>query len=157
MHSVLFVCTANQCRSPMAEALWRDYVTANHLDGVWDIASAGTWTGKGRAAMPLTIQVLGEQGLEMRGHRSQPVDWPLIYQYRLILVMEQGHKEALQHEFPEARDRIFLLSEMSGPGYSVADPVRGGLLDYRNTLAEIADLLVRGAERIQALARLPAG
>jgi protein-tyrosine phosphatase len=141
----------------MAEALWRDYVAANDPQGEWDIASAGTWTGKGRGAMPLTLQVLGEQGLDMRGHRSQPVDWPLIYQYRLILVMEQGHKEALHAEFPQARDRIFLLSEMSGPGYSVADPVRGGLADYRHTLAEIADLLVRGAECIQTLARVPAG
>lgn len=157
MYSVLFVCTANQCRSPMAEALWRDYVTANGSQEEWDIGSAGTWTGPGRSAMPLTIQVLAEQGLDVRGHRSQPVDWALLCQYRLILVMEQGHKEALQLEFPKARDRIFLLSEMSGPGYSVADPVRGGLADYRHTLAEIAGLLVRGADRIYALAREPAG
>lgn len=155
MYSVLFVCTANQCRSPMAEALWRDHIANNHSHEEWDIASAGTWTGNGRGAMPLTIQVLSEQGLDMRPHRSRPVDWPLIHQYRLILVMEQGHKEALQSEFREARDRIFLLSEMSGAGYSVEDPVRGGLAEYRHTLAELADLLVRGADRIRSLAREP--
>ncbi len=157
MYSVLFVCTANQCRSPMAEALWRDYVAVHYPQDVWEIASAGTWTGKGRYAMPLTVQVLAEQGLDASSHRSQPVDWSLIYQYRLILVMEQNHKEALQHEFPEARNRIYLLAEMSGPGYSVADPVRGGLDHYRQTLAELADLLAHGAERIRNLACEPQG
>lgn len=107
--------------------------------------------------MPLTIQVLAEQGLDVQAHRSQPVDRSLIDRYRLILVMEQHHKEALHQEFPDARHRIFLISEMSGLPYSVADPVRGGIEDYRRTLAELQDLLARGAARIHALALEPRG
>ncbi len=157
MHSVLFVCTANQCRSPMAEALWRAYVAKHYPQERWVIASAGTWTTAGRPAMPLTLQVLAEQGLDVRAHRSQQVDSSLIEKYRLILLMEQSQKEALHQEFPAARRRIFLLSEMSGLPYSVVDPVGGTLDDYRRTLAELADLLARGAARIHSLALEPAG
>lgn len=141
----------------MAEALWRSYVTTHYPHESWDIASAGTWTTAGRPAMPLTIQVLAEQGMDAQAHRSQPVDPSLMAQYRLILVMEQNQKEALHQEFPEARRRTFLLSEMGGLPYSVADPVGGGIEDYRRTLAELRDLLARGTARIRSLALEPAG
>jgi protein-tyrosine-phosphatase len=153
MYSVLFVCTANQCRSPMAEGLWRSIVAARYPDDEWEIASAGTWAVKGLRAMPLAVQTLQEHGLDGRGHRSQPVDAGLLHAYRLILVMTRNHKEALQIEFPRARDRVFLLSEMVGQVYDIDDPVVGGPADYRRTAAQLRDLLEAGAECIRSLAQ----
>ncbi len=156
MPSVLFVCTANQIRSPFAAALFRRKLEARGLDLTpWRIESAGTWTEEGFPVWPPLRGVARRWNLELDGHRSRPVSWALLRHFDLILVMESGHKEALQVEFPAAAKRIFLLSEMSGPPFDVSDPIGRSRRTLRETCALIDDLLTRGLDEIIRRATSP--
>jgi protein-tyrosine-phosphatase len=151
MPSVLFVCTANLCRSPMAMAIFRSKV-GQMIDG-WRIDSAGTWAIDGEPAHPKARQVIAERGLNLDEHRSQSITPELLLSYDLILTMEQGQKEAIQVEFPEVAKRVYLLTEMIGSSYNVHDPVAGSIEEFRVTADEMDHMLSDGFEKIVDLAR----
>jgi protein-tyrosine phosphatase len=151
MRSVLIVCTANQCRSPMAMAILRS--KTGQLPGEWKIESAGTWAVEGAPANQKTQQVVAELGLDLRDHKSRMVRREMLAAFNLILVMEPGQKEALQIEFPEAASRTFLLSEMIGLSFTIIDPVGGEIEDYRVTAREIDHILAEGLGKIDTLAQ----
>ena len=146
MPSVLFVCTANICRSPMAMAIWQ-YKVADEFRN-WVIESAGTWALVGEPAAQNTQFVLANMGLDVGSHRARSVSRELLGQFKLILTMERGHKEALQTEFPEARERVYLLSEMIDEKFDIRDPYRGPIIEYQDTEKEIEKILSQGYERI---------
>jgi protein-tyrosine-phosphatase len=150
MPSVLFVCTGNLHRSPMAEILFRKKVA--HMGDEWRIESAGTWARDGDHAPPEINHILNERGLDADDHRSQIVSRRLLRGHNLILVMAGNHKEALQAEFPDLADRIYLLSEMVGVVQDVKDPIGGPLDDFRVTADEIDQYLTQGFDKICALA-----
>ncbi len=147
--SVLFVCSANICRSPMAEGLLQARVGQQAVD--WRIESAGVWALGDSPAAANTQKVLLERGLDFSAHRSRPVTFELLQGFDLILAMERGHKDALQAAFPQCADRVFLLSELVGRGFDVADPVGGSLADFEETASEIDQILDQGFARLQSL------
>ena len=146
MPSVLFVCTANICRSPMAMAIWQSKV-ADDLSN-WVIESAGTWALVGEPAAPNTKRVLATKGLDVSNHRARSVGRELLGRFNLILTMERGHKEALHAEFPEVRERVYLLSEMIGEEFDIRDSYRDPIIEYRDTAEEIETILSQGFERV---------
>ena len=86
--------------------------------------SAGTWTSTGLQVLPETLLIARKQGLDLSGHRSKLVSEALLSTQDLILVMESGHREALQNEFPTIMDRVYLLSQVTeGRFYDVPDPI----------------------------------
>lgn len=145
MPSILFICTANICRSPMAMGLLRKKVEG--LPG-WKIESAGTWTIAGQPGAGFSQLVLRGRGIDIQSHRSRPVSRDLLAQFNLILTMESGHKEALMVEFPEFRDRIYLLSEMIGASYSIPDPMGGSIEGFEETAGEFERIFDQGFENI---------
>lgn len=152
MPKILIVCTANQCRSPIAAALLQQQLAQqpNHAD--WVIESAGTWAAKARPAHAQMCAVGAELGVDLSQHRSRNVEDLELADYQLILTMEQNHKEALQVEFPVVRPNIYQLTEMVGLHYDVADPIGGAIDDFRNTTAELKRLLKFGLPQIIKLA-----
>jgi protein-tyrosine phosphatase len=150
MRSVLIVCTANRCRSPLAASFLRRYLTGKGYN--WDVNSAGTWTVPGVSALPSIQAVAIKWGENLAEHRTQEISRSLCLLQDLILVMEQGQKEALRYEFPEAAERIFLLSELSGRPYDVADPTGKTATDYETTAVELDRLLFLGLTKIVQLA-----
>jgi len=149
MHSVLFVCTANICRSPMAMGLLYARV-ANRADP-WKVESAGTWAIPGQPAASNTRKVLLESKIDIAEHRSRTVTRELLYDFNLTLVMEQGQKEALRSEFPEIASRVYRFSEMIGENFDIEDPIGGPLEAYRNTAQVIERILTEGFEKIGQL------
>jgi protein-tyrosine-phosphatase len=150
MRSVLFVCTANICRSPMAMALWRAKVGLSGAE--WRIESAGTWAMDGQQAAVGAQSVLREIGLDVTSHRSRTVSSEMLLSFNLILTMERGHKEALCVEFPTIARDVYMLSEMIDAMYDIQDPIGGSESDFRGTLREIDNILTAGSERINLLA-----
>ena len=150
--SVLIVCTANRCRSPMAEALLLDYVARVDVVREWRISSAGTWAIENLPAMPLAIAVMEERRIDLRAHRSSQVDADLLQRNNLILVMKKGHKESICLEFPHIAERVYLISEMADYAYEIEDPVAGTIVDYRNTAEQLYALIQEGHRRIHELA-----
>ena len=119
MPSILFVCTANRFRSPLAAAIFLSKLNASN----WRVESAGTWATAGQPAVKEAISEAQKRGLDISQHTSKLVNEKLIREFDLILVMETGQKEALLHEFPGLKDRIYLLTEVAGnTAYSIPDP-----------------------------------
>jgi protein-tyrosine-phosphatase len=153
MPSLLFVCTRNICRSPMAVALMRKRLKALSGSDPWHVDSAGTWTRDGLPASKYAVEVIAERktGDDLRSHRSKQVSEELLVAFDLILTMERGHKEALQVEFPAVAERVYLLSEMIGEAWDVEEPFGESIKIYREAAQTIDDILNRGIDRIVEL------
>jgi protein-tyrosine phosphatase len=149
--SVLLVCTANRCRSPMAAALLTQLLEREGLAGHNRVDTAGTWAKEGEPAASLAQEVMQERGLDLSRHRSRRVSGDLLRGYQLVLVMEAGHREAILAEFPDIEARLYLLASMAGNGYSLEDPAEGTIEAYRILADELEDILQRGLPRILRL------
>lgn len=153
MPSVLFICTANQIRSPLAAALFRKELelTGTPLDE-WRISSAGTWAENGLTAFPQAQYAAKELGVNIESHRSQVVNEDLLVDHALVLTMEFGQKEALQIEFPQFAGKIYLLSEMVDQLYEIDDPVGGRRSGYDLAGRNILIIIREGLGKITRLA-----
>lgn len=151
MNSILFVCTANRYRSPIAAACFKAELIKRGQDQNWNVRSAGTWAMDGYPAMPAAILEAEQLGLNIREHQSRMISEDMLQESDLVVVMEQGHKEALQVEFKAYREKVVLLSEVAeGSSYDIADPVT----DPRSAEVgpQICRLIQVGFERICARA-----
>jgi|YNPNPStandDraft_1061719.scaffolds.fasta_scaffold01961_10 protein-tyrosine-phosphatase len=145
---VLLVCSANICRSPMAERLLARLIAQAGDQDRLRVASAGTWCSVGEPATPEACQALAEIGLALDDHRSRCLNQQQVDAADLILVMTQAHLQDISLRFLRARDKTHLLSQMAGEMCDVEDPYGGTLEDYRLCRDTLADLLSRGYEQI---------
>jgi glycine hydroxymethyltransferase len=114
--SVLFVCTGNICRSPIAEGLFRRLL-GNRKD--IEVASAGVHAVRGQPPSLYAVQVCEEEGVDISGLRSQPLTAALIDQATHIFVMTGAHLETIQMLFPDGAEKSFLLREFEEPDTTV--------------------------------------
>ena len=145
-HRLLFVCSGNICRSPMAEA-WARTLGPAHGRTV-EARSGGTLDIRGRAADPLAVRVMGECGVDLAAHRSQGLDAALVDWAHHIFVMELRHQAWLREHLPSCQDRVLLLGPFGGVG-EVPDPLGGWRWRFRRS----RDLIRRCVDT--ALAQLP--
>lgn len=139
----------------MAAALLRRRLADSPHPDAWRVASAGTWVRPQAPAAFLMQQVARDRGIDLSDHQAQEVNLALLQDQDLVLVMERGQKEALALEFPWVASRLYLLSELAGPAYDVADPIDQALEGYRATAQELDDLISRGLARMIALCAAP--
>ena len=133
---ILFVCTGNTCRSPMASAMMAQLFPA------FEICSAGLMAAQNAPATAHAIAVMKEREIDLDGHRSQVVNIALLKQVDLVLTMTQGHKEAMLRSFPGFE--IYTLGEYCETAdISIADPYGGNVEDYRNCANEIYSLITK--------------
>jgi protein-tyrosine-phosphatase len=149
--SILFVCSANQCRSPMAEALFREHLEQMGVGDAWRVESAGVWAMVEAPAMALAREVMKERGLDISDHRSQGVSAEFLQEFDLILVMEDMHRRSLQRNYPEAADKVYLLTEIADREGNIDDPVYGTKETYLATVEKLEELLKQGFIKILQL------
>jgi protein-tyrosine phosphatase len=153
MPAVLFVCTANRIRSPLAAALFQRRIEERDDADRWQVDSTGTWTDNGLPALREAQMVAAEVGLDLSRHRSTRVETVDLTDYDLILTMTTSQRDALRIETPAARGNTLTLSEAAvGLAYDVDDPVGRPVEIYRRTLQELDDIITRGLPRVVALA-----
>lgn len=141
--SVLFVCTGNSCRSPMAEALLKKALKDLGKDYIV-VRSAGVSAMDDLAPADSTIEVMKKIGIDVSGYRSKRVTEELIKNSDLILVMEEAHRAEVIRRVPEAEPKTYLLrkfgieDKMTHPeGLSIPDPIGRPIKDYEQSLEAI--------------------
>jgi protein-tyrosine-phosphatase len=134
---ILFVCTANQCRSPMAEYLLRKKLGP---DAQWEVGSAGTSAIDGSAASAAAVEAMAELGIDASTHASRRLTRELVNSACMIVPMTRMHKDMIVEEFPDAADRCFLMGGFvsSEDVEDVIDPVGMSVDVYRQTRDQIA-------------------
>jgi protein-tyrosine-phosphatase len=153
MPAILFVCTANQFRSPLASAFFSQKMSSLNWKGDWLVQSAGTWATPGLPALPIANIAAHKFGASLAEHRTRRVTPLLISTQDLILVMETGQKEALQSEFAVFRKQVFLLTEVVfHKAEDIPDPVMDNTEGFIDVATRINDTIMQGFYRICGMA-----
>lgn len=143
--NVLFICTGNICRSPMAEALLGKVSGQDPRT----IGSAGLRGMDGEAVHPLAREQMDRRGVDISAHRARSVTPNLLVESSIILVMEAAQQAWLESKMPMVRGRVSLLGYWRG--LEVLDPIRGGRSDFELCAAQIEECLLDWAPHLLRL------
>ncbi len=145
---ILFVCTGNTCRSPMAAGLLRHLLAEESEGDKFVIESAGLAAWPGAPAAGQAVEVAAGEGIDLGQHRARQLTAEMVAAATMIITMTAEHRDAVLALTPEAEDKVFTLIELgaggkSGAGLDIGDPFGGSLEIYRRTWEEIARHLER--------------
>lgn len=152
------MCTGNTCRSPMAEAIFRELASQHFQcapERLWDhdldVLSAGVAAGDSHPASSQSVTVLKKRGIDLSHHLSQQVSEKMLEGSDLIFAMTSDHLNVLHNARPDLAGKMRLLSN---DGRDVIDPIGGSLNDYEQCAEMISgclkitlqDILTKDAE-----------
>ncbi|WP_028400655.1 low molecular weight protein arginine phosphatase [Ectobacillus panaciterrae] len=138
MKRILFVCTGNTCRSPMAEAVLRHYG-----DGAFEVKSAGVFAAAGSDASAHAKSALEEKGIQIN-HTAAQLHEEQLEWADAVLTMTGSHKQLILQYFPNMQEKVFTLYEATDDrSRDISDPFGGSLEVYKATLNEMEQLIQR--------------
>ncbi len=147
--NILFVCSGNTCRSPLAEAIARNLLASR--GAIAQVSSAGTAAWEGAPASDGALLVGMERGLDLSEHRARALTASLLGKHDLVLAMAPQHVERAMELAPRADVHLlgdFATGRTHSPG--VSDPYGGGLDVYRSVASEIEELVTGALDRLAA-------
>lgn len=142
--NVLFVCTGNTCRSPMAAALFNKIAVERNLDV--RIESAGLFANDGDCATGEAIIAMKKYGIDLLGHHAQAINTELLEKCDLILTMTAAHKMVLEQSAP---GKTFTICEYAGEEGDIPDPYGSDVEEYERCAARLYEVLEKCADRIE--------
>lgn len=134
---ILFVCSGNTCRSPLAEAITRRLVVQSGRMDI-EVSSAGTQAWDGSPASDGSLLIGLERGFDLSGHRSRQLTENIVASSDLVLVMAPSHLARVRELDPRADAHLLSgFATGAGDGHTVQDPFGGDLQAYRETADDI--------------------
>lgn len=148
---ILFVCSGNTCRSPMAEALFSKLAeedqAINALD--FEVLSAGLYTRDGLPASPEAIAAMKWKGIDLSKHKTQQVYPDLLRDADIILVMTESHRQVLLERFPDQLEKVFTIGEFAGYDNEIADPFGRNQDVYMETAQQLENILYKVIDKLK--------
>lgn len=139
MPRLLFVCSGNTCRSPLAMVFARRI--AERAGTAVEVVSAGISAVDGAPASGHAQFVARDAGADLSAHRSRRLDEALLRSSDLVLAMTARHREAIRSRWPDHAARVLTLAEAAGLDQDVDDPFGGDLEAYERVARQIGGLL----------------
>lgn len=150
MKKILFVCTGNTCRSPMAQGLFLKLLNTigrGTESERFKVQSAGLFATDGMPPSPDAVEVMLSEGIDIADHRSKQLRDNIVHEADLIVTMSAAQRDYLRDRFPEKMNCIFTINELAGESSGeVIDPYGLGREAYEASLRQIKDLLGRVIE-----------
>jgi len=143
--TIIFVCTGNTCRSPMAAALAESIFKKHELTAI--VLSAGVAASDGYPASEHAISAMQEETINLQLHRSTQITREILSSASLILTMTGGHLHTIKAIYPQAN--AFTLGEYAKDGNDVSDPFGGNLNTYRKCAAQIKQLILSSLVKLK--------
>lgn len=143
MDTIIFICTGNTCRSPMAEGLFR--AQGGERKTGLTAASAGLFTQDGLPASAHAVTAAGELGADLSAHRSRLLTDDMARSARYLVCMTGAHYDRLCALYPDCADRIFTMAQ-----HDISDPFGGDLETYRRAASEIDEAVRNIIGRLSA-------
>ncbi len=160
---LIFVCTGNICRSPMAEGIMKDIILDHAREtGIspkLKVISAGTHASFGCPASEYAVEAAAEEGINIGTHLSSPLTEEIAMSSDLILTMESAHTGIIKHLWPDVRHVMELkhFGRNETDNTEILDPIGMGIDVYRSIFGEIKREIIRSAPLIFRLAEEKAG
>lgn len=136
---ILFVCTGNTCRSPMAAGILRKLLKDRGIKNV-EVDSCG-FTAEGMPATSYAVEVASKRGINIENHRSKVINKGLVDSSSLILTMSRRHRDEIIKNYPGAAEKTFTLAEFASESGDIEDPIGMGKDAYERTFERLYKII----------------